>query len=505
MRRRTTTGGSAQGSTATEFDAERVAGNAGKLLAGQLISWLFASVQAIVLPRYFGAEAAGHLHIGLSLWAIAGLFVAFGTDAIINRRVARGEERIGELIGSALVMRMAFHAIAFAALMTYVSAIGYSRPVATVVVVYGVSNLLFGLGSVFDAVLYGMERMGRPAAIGVIVKVVRTIVILGLIALGLRFEQVILTAILAGALSFVLRLRALRRQVAFRPSFDRAVAASLLRESRPILANRVARNVYVQLDVVIVSWLVAEVAVGWYAAADIVYGTLLFLPNVIGAAVFPAVARLHRDDPEAGRRIATRLLRLLLVLVVPIGVGVIVVSQRLVDLVLGADFEPAGLVLAFFGPVVILTSLNTVLSQQLTAMDRERDLTRLFVAIVVVAIPADIALIWWADRALDNGPVGGAMAYILTEGLMLLGVLRLLPAGTADRTTLWLAARVLLASGLMFVATVPFDDAFLLVPVAIGVVVYVALSVPLRLVERQDRLVLARAANRLPVVGRARG
>ena len=76
-------------STEQGHDSGRIFRNAAWMLLAQIVTWAAATAQAVVLPRAFGAEVAGHLHIGLSLWAIVGLFVTFGTDVALARRIAR--------------------------------------------------------------------------------------------------------------------------------------------------------------------------------------------------------------------------------------------------------------------------------------------------------------------------------------------------------------------------------------------------------------------------------
>lgn len=474
----------------------RILANAGWLMLSQVVTWSISSVQAIVLPRHFGAETAGHLHIALSLWAIAGLFVSFGTDLTLSRRVARGEADLDTVVGTTIGLRVAFHLVAFGVLAGFVTAVGYATPVLTAVAIYGVAQLLLQTSGVFETALYGLEHMKTVSGVRIAVRLVRTSLVLSLVIAGLAFEQVILSSIVAGAFAFVLRWRALRRVRRVRLRFDRPVARELLRESRPLLLNRLARNLYTQLDVVLISLLVSETVVGWYVAGDILFGTLLFVPNIVGAAVFPALSRLYVSDAESGSRVTRRIFHLLMALVIPLGFGVVAIAQPLVDLLFGSNFSDSGTVLMVFGIVVTLTSLNTVLGQQLIARNQERPLTRVMVVAVVIAVPVDIALIWWTQAEFENGAIGAALAFVATEAIILVGSVRLLPDGTLDRETAWLAVRIVAAAMVMLAVAWSLRDQFIVVPIVAGAAVYAALAVPARVVSAEDRVFLRSLATR---------
>ena len=482
--------------TKSRFSENRIFRNAAFLMFSQLFTWVLSTVMAFVLPRYFGPEAAGQLHIGLSLWAVTGLVIGFGTDLVITREIAREPENLNELVGSGMLLRFGFHIIGFAALILYTLVIGYSSTVLSVVIIYGIANWIGQLGSMCRAALFGLESMKAISRIAIIVKTARTVIILTLIVIGLRFEQVILTSIVGSVLFLILQWRALARVYPFRPRPKLATAKRLLQESFPILLNRLTRSLYVQLDIIVISLFVSELVVGWYASADVLFGTLLFLPNIFGTAVFPAIARMHKHEPNRAVLFTRRSFHLLLVGSVPLGLGVAAIATPAIRLIYGEEFAEAGIVLSIFGIVVIFTSLNTLLSQQLVAMNKERQLTWLMLAAIAITLPVDLILIPWTQNNFGNGAIGGALAYILTESLITIGAIYLLPRATFDRYTIWLALKATAAGSLMFAIALLFRDSFLLIPIVIGALVYIPLVFLFRLISTEDQALLFEISRR---------
>ena len=350
--------------------------------------------------------------------------------------------------------------------------------------------------NVFSAVLFGLEKMKAMSLISVAVKVLQTVMLLTFIALEMSFEVVILSHIATSAVFLLFVWRAVYRVARIRLTLRVPMAKELLRESAPVLRNRRARNLYVQLDVVIISLVVSEIVVGWYATADVLFGTLLFVPNVVGAALFPRLARMHVQDPDANVRVMRRSFHLVLLIAVPMGFGVVGISHHVINLLVGSAFAGAGDVFAIFGLVVTLTSLNTLVSHQLFAADRERELTRLMVVAFLVLLPVDVALIWWTQSALGNGAIGAAMAYLVTESVILIGSIRLLPKGRLDSATTSLTVRILAASAIMLAVVWPLRWPAIPIPIGAGIGVYATLAVAFRLVADEDSDLFLRSVRR---------
>ena len=141
------------------------------------------------------------------------------------------------------------------------------------------------------------------------------------------------------------------------------------------------------------------------------------------------------------------------------------------------------------GTVVVFTFGTIVFGMVALATGRQRFWNTIMVLAIAITIPLDLIFVPWADRTYGNGAIGGAMAYVVTEALMFaLGLWKVAPY-LVERTFIWRLARVLIAGGLMFMASWPLRDEPLMIPIAVGAVVYVALrSVVLRVPEKDDLL-----------------
>src|SRR5690606_4010254 len=129
--------------------------------------------------------------------------------------------------------------------------------------------------------------------------------------------------------------RAVRGAVA-RPSRGRARA--VLRRSMPFLVSNATGQART-LDVTLVGALAGPLAVGVYAAVTKIVQPVLLVPQALASVLVPPAPRL---DAAAARRLGSRLFLVLAgcaVLATPL----VVWREELVVVVLGAQYEGAGL------------------------------------------------------------------------------------------------------------------------------------------------------------------
>ena len=108
----------------------------------------------------------------------------------------------------------------------------------------------------------------------------------------------------------------------------------------------------------------------------------------------------------------------------------------------------------------------------------------------VATIPLDILLIPWAQANLGNGAIGGALAYIFTEGGMLAAGLYLLPRGYLGRENLIVAIKGFFCGLVMGAAAWYLRDYFIAIPIAVSAIIYPALILMTRAIPQEDMEIL---------------
>ena len=460
--------------------------NIGALLASQMTTWVLATLLAIVQPRFLGPSAQGELRLAFSLWTIAQVLIGLGTGLFLTLEIARDRLRGLVFLGPVIILRVLSFVAASFVLAIYVVATGSDGEFVAIMAVFGLATLFSTINDALIAVFVGLERMAVLAKASIIAKVAGTTVAIGVLLAGGDALSVVVVSAGANLLALLILVLAFRQVATVTFRGWRALSRRILGASSAFLLAGIVLTTYQQVDTVIMSALVDRDALGWYSAADTLFGSLLFLPTIVMSSIFPVLGRLMQENPAGVTPLVRRASSLLVMVGVPIGLGTVVVAIPLAPVLYGDEFAPTGQVLTVLGAVLLFTFGTVVFGMVALATGRQRFWNTIMILAIAISIPLDLLFVPWADRTYGNGAIGGAMSYFVTEGLLFaLGLWKIAPF-LVERVFMWRFVRVLLAGGLMFAASWPLRDLPLVVPIIVGAVSYVLALVALRVPEKED-------------------
>jgi O-antigen/teichoic acid export membrane protein len=431
-----------------------------------------------------------------------GVLITFGMDTHITKTVARDAEKTAEVLGTSIVIRFAFFALACVIVSLYLFFVRYDTRIVVICAIIGVSYLIGTVSSAFVAVLSGLERMELTSLNGVITKMLGTTMTLLVIFAGYGVYVIAAIGAINSLFSIFFMGYFILRQHKIHLRFSVDEAKEMLRVSAPYLVTGITISAYQQIDTLFIASLVDTKTVGWYNTAVNLFGTLMFLPVAFGSVTFPALSRSYVAAQEKLYMIARRSIDLMFLLSIPIGLGIIIISKPLVLLLYGADFAPSSAVLAVLGAVLIFTYLNTLLGQLLISTDRTNKWNLVMIGWALLTIPLDMILVPWTHEVFQNGALGGALSYLLTESGMVVGAILLLPKGTLQWSNVRTAVLTLVSGLLMMSTSWWFRDNLMFVSILVGGLTYCASMLLLRVIPREDFLLLRDLA--LGMLGRLR-
>jgi O-antigen/teichoic acid export membrane protein len=471
--------------------------NVAAMSSSQVVTWGLSMVAIVVVPRFLGPEVHGSWQLASSLWDISAVLVALGTAIYLQLEIAR-DNRIGlSMMAPVLVLRSMMFAVVSLAVALYVILAGGNRTFVIVVAVIGVSRLLATWTEVFGTAFLGLERMTTNAVVSAGIKLLGVVGVIGVLVVGFGVIGVVVVSAFSTLIGLVLMVWRFRSVARVEWAGWRDHLVPVARLSVPFMLVALANTTYRQIDVIVISNVAGDRDLGWYSAADIVAGSLLFPATVVLASVLPSMGRLHTQDPEALRMLVRRTFSLMLLVSVPIGLGTSVVAPRFATTMFGSAYSGTGDVLVVIGPVIIVTFGTTLLANLAMATDRKSFWVVLLFGAAVLTVPLDIVLVPWTSDRFDNGAIGGALAYVITE-LLQFGIgLAVVAPYIVTRTTVWRGARILAAGGIMFAAVWPFRDLLFVVPAAIGAVVYGVAVIVLRVLDDFERSLVRDTLSKL--------
>jgi len=478
--------------TADSVPGASLARNALHLVTGQVLTMLLGVVFSAALGRTLGASDFGLYFVISSFAAFALVVVDWGQQYFGIREVARVPQRGGELLGTGLVLRALGTALVCLPTGLSAWALGYDRRTIAFAVAFVALNLPLFLAQNFGVVFRGRDRMGLDATVSVTNRAAGLVLALGALGLGLGLGGVMVAQGLAGMAALAVALRLYRRVDSGPLHFSTTTAREILTGGTAIVTMTLTSNVQPYIDAVLLSRLVPKDAVGWYAAAKSIMGTLLAPSLILGAAAFPRLSR-SAADPAAFRRELTIARRPMIWMAGLAGLGTSLFSDVAIHVVYGQRaFGPAGVILSVFGLGLFLTFIDVLLGTALTALGRSTAFATVKVGAVALGTGLELWLIPRFQARTGNGGLGVVVSLVVCEALIFAGLLLLMPRGTARLGILADTARAAgaaLGTALLLRLLLPLSP-WLGIPLC--VLVYSAVTAAVGLLRRSDLRTLRR-------------
>lgn len=398
------------------------------MLVSQALTWAISAVTLTLLPRYLGPADLGQFSIAVTFQTLAVTAGGLGMYVLMTREVARDRARASALLPTAAWLHVLLGLVAGVVFTGLAAAAGYPRAVVTLVAINALALPFTQLTTLAYGVLQGAEVMRYQAAFDVGGKLLNLAATIAIIHFDLGLTAFFVVGVPLAALSALPLCGRVFRVLDTSPwRFAPGDARYLLRGSLPFFASGVLFVVYNTLDVMLLSWLAGEEAVGIYATPMRLFGTLMFATTVLSYVIFPRLATTYAHDREEFARLGRVAFQLVLAGTLAISLLAYGLSDARVVGIIGEGFGRSAAVVVLVAIVLVPTSLNTVANRLLVAADREFRWTLLQGAGLVAKAGCGLALIPLFEGRWQNPALGAAVALLAAELLISVVALRSLP------------------------------------------------------------------------------
>jgi O-antigen/teichoic acid export membrane protein len=467
----------------------RVLKNASTLLLNQAIMVVSSFAITIPMARIWGAERFGRYAFAMAFAELFAFSFDWGLNWLLSREVARQRERVALYVNNALGLTIPLSLMTMALLVLAVNLLGYGSETKLAVVLSGAWLLLEVLASLWvKGAFHAFERMEYETApllaeraLAVILGLLVVLTRRGLIAL---LTVLVATKVLKLALSILIyRWRIARPGVAFDWSFWK----HLIRAAFPFGLTLAFGVLYARVDIALLSVLTGDEAeIGFFRAAR---AATMYFPSLSIAltnAMFPLMSSLFVSRPDSFAHNYRRSVQVLFALGLPIAVGLLLLGDRLIDVVYGPHFAPSVASLRVLSLSVLLKFIHGNLAMVLTSGNRQGLRTSFLAIAALASITFNYLLIPW------RGALGASIASVLTDFLLLVALYVSVSRLLGDVPLVATFARPLPAALAMTGSVLLLRNASLLLLIPVGAVTYVAVLYALGGLPRELLAVLMR-------------
>ncbi|HMR31813.1 MAG TPA: oligosaccharide flippase family protein [Geminicoccaceae bacterium] len=384
-------------------------GSFGLLLGGRVVTMALALAATVVLTRGLGAEGFGLYRTVVAYLGFVSIVASLGLNLLVVREISRAGADQGRILGHASGLRLVSGLAVIALAVAVGWLLPFEPPVRAGIALGAAGSLAF----ICYQLLVGLFQQRLRQLGTVAAEVAGALVLLGgaaaLAAAGADLLAFVAVTALSQLCTLVVGWWFAQRLQPFRPQFDRAEWARLLRASIPIGAMTMLSVTYVRADTLLLAMLAAPQQVGLYGLASRLLDTVTGVTLMLTGLVAPLVTRHARHDPAAFRDFLG--LGLTAALVWTVGVAALAGAHAgdLAALIGGAGFRAAGPPLALLTLVAPIGAVSVLFRDAAIALDRQGALLKGYLAAVAVAVAGYLLLIPRFDA------VGAALGLMLGE------------------------------------------------------------------------------------------
>ena len=337
--------------------------NVGWVVSDRVMRMAVGVVITSLVARYLGPERLGILGYAIAWVSLFSALTGLGLDNLVVRDLVRSPDVRGEIIGTALVLRIGAGLVA-ALLAPLAALLVASRRDAMLLVVFLSPTAILASVETFALWFQSQLRM-RQVVLGRLAGFVPGALIrIALVALNaslpwFALANTIETAIAAGMLgaTFVWGGR-IRQSLRYRA----CRARKLLFEAWPLFLSSLTVMVYLRIDQVLVPLLGGEYQAGIYGAAVRISELWYVVPTSIVAAAYPAVIAVEARGTAEFLAALHKLFRALTALAYLVGLVLTLGGPWIIRLLFGMKFTAAAPVLAIHVWSGVFVALGTARS-----------------------------------------------------------------------------------------------------------------------------------------------
>lgn len=442
----------------------------------------------IFIARQLGPTEAGIFTIGIT-YSLLLLSPLVGMEDFLIRELVRNQNVTRQYFTNFIAMRVIITLILYLVLMAaFVQFSLYANRTIIIISVIAFTALPEGLFATSQSVFFAHEKFAYPVVISILTMGIKT---LGggivLITQG-DLNQLMLVYFVGSWLGAVLSLAGAIKLAATTDGnwhLNIRFCEKILKSALSFIFMGLLMSLELQIDVILISFLINETEVGWYNGAKTIFITLALLPTAYRIAVFPVMTRLAVESRERLLILYEKSVYYILFFSLPLVAALCLIAPGLLQLLYKEKFDPSTEIVQILIWAIIFLFVNVPNTRLLLVLDLQQWIPFLLLISLFVNIALNLLLIPYFAG------IGSAVARIISTGsytILTFGLIRhhLVDKGTFE--TFKLIPRIILATIVTGLIIVPIIEIVPLVSVMImGCSVYIIMTFLTGIIPIDDR------------------
>lgn len=373
--------------------ARKIAYNVVFNVITKILSTILALVGIGFITRYLGKEGFGDYSTVLAFFAFFGSLADLGIYAITAREISRDGADEKKILGNAFALRLSSSMIVLLATPVLVFFLPYSTDVKIGILIAAASFVFSSTYMVLNGVFQKNLAMDKVATAEVLGKILQIGIIILAVRNDLGFMAIILSILAAMIFNFVTILILVQKYIPLKLQFDFPYWKKFLKQSAPLGLSAIVIFIYFKIDTILLSVLKTNTEVGLYNAAYKVIENVSFFPAMITGLMFPMFSRHIISDKKHFTHLANQTMKVFVILIVPIIIGTLFLSESIISLIGGAAFLQAANTLRILIFALAFIFFGGLFNNILIASNNQKKMLWMLVGCAIFNVSANIIFI----------------------------------------------------------------------------------------------------------------
>ena len=333
-------------------------------VCGKIVSLMSVLVVGIIVARYLGKEQYGIMNYVISYVAIFQVFADFGLDLIQIREESKNLAQRDKIIGTVFVLKLAFALVTLIATAITTWLMVESMEIRYYILLYAFSiilNTTWVSRNHFTAIVwneYVVKTEISRSVIGMLIKIGLVLLHLPLVwfICSLLFDSFLLA--IGYTASYIKKIDSVRKW-----TFDKELAAFLVKQSFPLLLSGAAIIIYNRIDQIMIGSMIDQSHLGIYSVAVRFTELLVFVPTIISQTISPMLVEIREKDAAQYENVSRIFMNVTVSICILLAVFTSLLSYPLVYFTFGQVYIEASSVLAILSFKVIGDALSQTSGQ----------------------------------------------------------------------------------------------------------------------------------------------
>lgn len=449
-------------------ETKQIAKNTFIQILGKAISTIFGLITVAFLARILGPEGYGQFTIALGFLTIFATLVDFGLTLTTTQMISEKNANESKIL-SAIISLRALSAFFFLSLAPIIALFfPYDQIIITAIAI-GALSYFFASGS---QVMMGVFQKNLDMVKPILAEVInRSAVLFGALILAQTSAGLISIMwlfVLGNILHLLTIIIGAKKYSTFQFSFDTQLWRQIISRTWPIGASIFFNLIYLKGDIIFLSLYRDDIEIGYYGMAYKVIEVIASVPVMYMGLILPILVASWTSKNQAKfNDFIQRAFDFFTIFSLPVAIGSALTGTEIINFIAGPEYAPAGPVLYFLGPTLIFVFLGALYGHAVVGLNKQKPMTLAYLFVAVITI------IGYLIHIPIYGMYGAAFWTLFSEALITLLAFLVVHHYTKYFPNLKTTFRAILATFAMSIIILTLPEIHILITILISATTYI--------------------------------